>query len=274
MKIEVMSDLHMEFRAYEINNIHGADVLVLAGDILVIEDIKRWPMNDSRENHSNSVREFRSELYQEFFDQVSQEYKHVVIVPGNHEYYGSVFQEADDILEGQLAHWKNIHYLNKNAVDLDGVVFVGATLWTDFWKSSSEASNAGLKMNDYRKIRWKNSSYRKLRPSDIVDVNRRHLRFIMDTVDKTEAQGKRCVVVTHHAPSKRSIATEFANSSLNSAYTNQLDDLIQDFVNVPVWIHGHVHQKLDYMIGLTNVVCSPMGYPGELKNPKGKIIEI
>jgi Icc-related predicted phosphoesterase len=74
------------------------------------------------------------------------------------------------------------------------------------------------------------------------------------------------VVVTHHAPSPRSIAPKFADSELNPAFTSNLEPLIEHY-QPALWVHGHMHNSSDYKIGQTRVVCNPRGYfPDEL-NP-------
>jgi hypothetical protein len=30
-----------------------------------------------------------------------------------------------------------------------------------------------------------------------------------------------------------------------------------------MWVHGHVHQRQEYHIGITKVIANPRGYPGE-----------
>jgi len=74
------------------------------------------------------------------------------------------------------------------------------------------------------------------------------------------------VVITHHAPSPRSIAGKFRGNPLNPAFASNLEPII--VAHQPVlWIHGHMHDSFDYRISKTRVVCNPRGYfPNEL-NP-------
>ena len=69
------------------------------------------------------------------------------------------------------------------------------------------------------------------------------------------------VVVTHHAPSALSNPPQFAGSPISGAFYSNLDELIED-TKPTLWIHGHVHDSCDYVIGETRVVCNPFGYEG------------
>jgi Icc-related predicted phosphoesterase len=67
------------------------------------------------------------------------------------------------------------------------------------------------------------------------------------------------VVITHHAPSERSVDPRFEGSPLNACFASHLDRLLhQDLACT--WIHGHVHHSLDYRADGTRVVCNPRGY--------------
>ena len=72
----------------------------------------------------------------------------------------------------------------------------------------------------------------------------------------------RTIVVTHHAPSARSIPPFYAGSPLNAAFASGLDALVAGS-RVPLWIHGHTHYNVDYMIGETRVLTNQRGYPDE-----------
>ena len=83
-----------------------------------------------------------------------------------------------------------------------------------------------------------------------------------------------CVVITHHAPSMKSIHEKYANDTeLNTLYASDMEYLMSN--NVKLWIHGHTHNSFDYTVGNTRVVCNPVGYPQErsLQQPV-KIIEV
>ena len=103
MKVRILSDLHLEFAVLLPPSI-DADVVVLAGDIGVGLDGLAWARNS--------------------FPGVP-----VIYVPGNHEYYGH-----DIELRSDLRRQSNdgLYVLDDEAIELQGVRFVGSTLWTDF----------------------------------------------------------------------------------------------------------------------------------------------
>jgi hypothetical protein len=80
------------------------------------------------------------------------------------------------------------------------------------------------------------------------------------------------VVVTHHAPSERSIEPRFEGSPLNACFASHLDHLL-DAGLACTWIHGHVHHSVDYVANGTRVVCNPRGYArdGGNENPRFEI---
>ncbi len=87
------------------------------------------------------------------------------------------------------------------------------------------------------------------------------------------------VVVTHTAPSSRSIATRYEGSALNGAFVNNLDYMFEGDFAPDLWVHGHVHQAFDYAVGGTRVVCNPLGYlPREDERLNGfdwfKVVEV
>jgi hypothetical protein len=71
------------------------------------------------------------------------------------------------------------------------------------------------------------------------------------------------VVVGHHAPSKLSTHPRYADEVImNGGYSSSLDEFMMDHPQIKLWTHGHCHNKFDYMIGSTRIVCNPRGYDG------------
>ena len=67
------------------------------------------------------------------------------------------------------------------------------------------------------------------------------------------------MVVTHHAPSPRSIHPRFEGSLLNGCFVSDLEHLM-GAPRVRLWIHGHTHDSFDYTVRGTRVLCNPRGY--------------
>jgi hypothetical protein len=73
----------------------------------------------------------------------------------------------------------------------------------------------------------------------------------------------RTIVVTHHAPSSRSIPPHNVGEALSAAFASDLDMMIQAS-GIPLWIHGHTHHNVDYKIGVTRIYSNQRGYPNEM----------
>lgn len=252
MKIQVMSDIHLEFAGHSIRNENDAEVLVLAGDIVVAETLRKNP-----EQGNNA----RADRYRSFFGLCSRQYDHVVFVAGNHEFYSGKWNQTLDVLRHECSHFTNVHFLEQNFVEISGVVFVGGTLWSDFNDGDPLTKmHVQSVMNDFRKITDDTSSYRRITPTT-MELRHSHTR---DYIREVSGMFDKVVAVTHHSPSFRSVAPKFKNQALtNGAYHSDLSDLILDRESIKLWIHGHTHDAVDYEIGQCRVVCNPKGYPGE-----------
>lgn len=86
------------------------------------------------------------------------------------------------------------------------------------------------------------------------------MKWLKEEVKKH--QGEKFIIVTHHAPSLRSIPKSYRTDSLSAAYASHLDSFVESS-GAKLWIHGHIHTQQDYMIGNTRVICNPRGYPNE-----------
>lgn len=255
MSIAFGSDFHLEH--YERKPQHGqpillekVDVLVAAGDIAV----------------GSSAPGYLRKQY-------GKKARHIVYVPGNHEFYGR------DILETQLyikeaCHNNDIVFLDDdNYATIDDLVFVGGTLWTDFnlnGNVSDGLEEARACLTDFRVIRNGDDL---LTPEDTVVMHNKTLARIKKTLGNHGPLGdKRTVVVTHHGPSLNSVHDRYVGDGLNPAFNSNL--FLEDGWGPDLWIHGHVHDPFDYKIGRTRVVANPRGYPNETYKPEEYVLKI
>jgi predicted phosphodiesterase len=236
MRLHVISDLHQEFGEIDVPDV-DCDVVVLAGDASVKMQGIQW-------------------IAKRFKD------KPVIYICGNHEFYREKLPGLTLKLRA-AAKGTNIHFLENDHVVIDGVSFFGATLWTDLalhgdWRVGAAA--VGYQMNDYRRIRNSAKFYAKLTPQDTRSV---HLAA-MDAMRKffAEHDPKTSVIVTHHAPSIRSLPENLHSDLVSSAYASHLDGFIEEH-QPALWIHGHIHHNSDYRIGKTRVLANPRGYPDQ-----------
>lgn len=246
MKIQIISDLHREFGNTELC-FDRSDVVVLAGDVNLgtrgIEWIKEAIPN-----------------------------KPVMYVLGNHEYYkGSYPKTLHKIKEAALN--SNIHVLENSFVDIDGIRFHGATLWTDFSIFGNPVQYGMLcqpKMNDYKMIR-RDPSYSKMRTLDTFKIHQLSKQWLKESLEISK--GLKNIVVTHHAPSIESVPEQYKEDPLTAAYASDLEDIIAEYQPL-YWIHGHIHTPCRYKIGETEIICNPHGYIDEKYNGYDKELMI
>ncbi len=137
MRVAITSDVHLEFGHLELKNDNNADVLVLSGDICV-------------------AGKFGPD-YDRFFQDASKQFKNVIYVMGNHEHYDGDFAKSESILRDALSRYENIHFLEKTCVKIDGVTFIGGTMWTDMNKEDSMTMwHVARRMNDFQIVRNSN----------------------------------------------------------------------------------------------------------------------
>jgi predicted phosphodiesterase len=252
MKLLILSDLHLEFAPFKPVPDLEFDLVILAGDI-----------------HSPAKRAIEWAM-------TRLPGKRVIYVPGNHEYYGgrlgTTLAAARTTSEGS-----HVHLLDGDELVIDGVRFLGATLWTDFalaidapegrvsdvpWAMKQAASV----LNDYALIRTfdetaepgslRHQQGRKLQAADTLRIHQIQRAWLQAKL--AEPFDGRTVVVTHHAPHRGSLSAQYADDWVSGAFVSELPD---DFFEVPVlWVHGHTHQSFDYRVRGCRVVCNPRGY--------------
>ena len=264
MKIAVCSDIHLEFGNLVLENTEGADVLILSGDIMIANDLHRH-LNPPDPYSAGSMDNFgyrlrNAVMYRQFLKQCSEQFPHVVYVAGNHEFYDGKWVGSIQDLRDECSKYPNVYFLERDLKEIDGVVFVGGTLWTDCNKGDPLTMHAiGDMMNDFKVIRNDSLGYTKLRVAHTIQ---RHIQTkqYFDTV-LADRKDKKCVVVGHHAPSSLSVHSMYKDEYLNNgAYYSDLSDFILDRPQIVLWTHGHMHNPSDYDIGTTRVVCNPRGY--------------
>ncbi len=233
MRIYLLSDLHNEFDPFTPEQL-DCDVVILAGDI----DLKARGVEWAKQSFSVPV------LY----------------VPGNHEFYGGHLTHTLEKL--RAVQDDRVRVLDRDEVILAGVRFLGAIMWTDFAATGNPhiaAFSAQNALNDFRQIRAEN--YRRIRPADLIALAVKTKDWLRDRL--SEPFDGPTVVITHHAPTLRSLQDNpHAGTHLDAAFANRWEDLMSGD-QVALWVHGHSHTAVDYEVAGTRVVSNPRGYPGE-----------
>lgn len=249
MKIWLLSDLHLEYADLPRSLvIPEADVCVLAGDLC--------------NGPANGVR---------WLAQYVAHAMPCIYVGGNHEFYkGSIVEGLD---EGRAAarESSNVHFLENECVIIDGVHFIGATLWTDYALKGRPAvamRHARDRMNDYRRIAEQKKPWFRFLPETALRLHQQSRLFINTALT---AKSEKSVVVTHHPPHPLSIPPTFSDDLLKPAYASDLADVIHGG-RPTLWLHGHVHDSCDYTLGPTRIVCNPRGYKDENRSFNSELV--
>lgn len=191
----------------------------------------------------------------DFIDILSKRFKNVVFCLGNHDYYDSSIKAMHEKAKKFAERKNNVYFLEKSSVEIDGVTFAGGTLWSDFALFNTPAISSDLcryHMNDYQYI-FKEKELR-LMPQDTIDEFNSTIEFL-----KTLKGTDKLVVVTHHAPSSKSVKIDMVWNSVSPAYASNLDDFIKE-LKPKYWLHGHLHGYSRYYIGDCQVVQNCFGY--------------
>jgi Icc-related predicted phosphoesterase len=243
VKLNILSDLHLSLGALEIPQ-NDADAVILAGDIARPKEAVSW---------------------------ASAFAKPVLYVPGNHEFYGgSIVHVADELR--QLCAGTNICVLDSDEVVIEGVRFLGTTLWTDFMlfgegeQRATAIQQAVSFMRDFSRIRAGDAAEVLFTPAASAALFKIQAGWIERKL--AEPHPGPTVVITHHAPSRKSIHPRFSGSLLNACFVSDAERLI-DGGRARLWVHGHAHDSFDYLLNGTRVVCNPRGYAkdGANENP-------
>lgn len=253
------SDLHIDIGT-SLPEFPGGKLLVLAGDTCEARNLGVWVPNDPSRQPDAILT--NRERISKFLYEVGQKYEHVVIIAGNHEHYHSTFHKTIQTMKDKLP--ANFRVLEKDAFELDGVIFFGATLWTDCHNHDPMAKMA-IKdmMEDFKVIKYKMHSgqYRAFAVDDSIADHYRALEYFKAVLTNPSNADKKIVLVVHHAPTHKSIDARYAAQYLmNGGFYTKLDDFILDHPQIQLIIHGHTHSTFDYMVGDTRVVCNPRGY--------------
>lgn len=241
MRLRVVSDVHVEFHAdggVEWANaleVGECDALVVAGDF---------------GTHATWMAPM---------EVLCRRFPRVLYVTGNHEYYGSSFDDVDREVAAFESGFDNFTRLDDSVVEVAGRRVIGTTMW---FRKSPATWRHEWAMSDFRQIE---DSHRR-----IYAANEAANAFLEANLREGD------VVVTHHLPSRRCVSPRFLNSRLNAFFVNEVDALILER-KPALWIHGHTHDSKDLTIGATRVVCNPFGYARVELNPdydESKLVEV
>lgn len=182
----------------------------------------------------------------------------ILMVLGNHDYYGLDLDSAADLWRETLAPTR-IRLLHRDVARFGRMRIAGCTLWTDYDRADRIAMLMAQRcLSDHA---WITLDGKPALPDAMLAAHQADLQFLRGLTPGSDDAP--LVIVTHHAPSPRSISPQFAGDVLNPAFVSDLEHVMHAIRPI-VWAHGHVHSRHDYQVGPTRVVCNPLGYPGEI----------
>lgn len=237
--IQYFSDLHLEdgdrpFIAAD------ADVICILGDL----GVGRAPIN----------------WIDKYMGDVKQP---IIVIPGNHEFYYHDMYELLDIYRAEYSAM-GVDFLYNDSLIIGDTKFIGTTLWTDFDLHKTQVHkmlSAPTTMSDYTCIFGKNGVTEKkfITPQDILKEHQIARAFIARELASLQS-GHQAVVLTHHAPHSNSLAQR-ATNQYAPFYASDLSAIIAEY-QPALWLHGHIHEEIEYWLGETMVLGNPRGRNG------------
>jgi len=275
LRIQIASDLHLEFhKDLELKQFlePTAPYLALLGDISAL-------------GHEGDGRK----KYISFLKDCCQQWEHVFVLLGNHEYYSkSNFEEKSMLKFHEVEAWvdqlcsenSKLTLLNRSSAVVEGVRIIGATLWGNIpekWITIQDpAKNVWYRMNDYHVIHIKKNwnkeedekcetgDVRALHPHDTNTIHLLDLKFIKAELQIAEENKQSALVLTHHAPSFSVAKPDFdQRDPIKYACAADLTRFISSSPVLHTWAYGHTHYSTSLKVGKANVVSNQLGYPTE-----------
>ncbi|KAK5109343.1 hypothetical protein LTR62_007112 [Meristemomyces frigidus] len=232
-----MSDLHLERINYDYIIPKAAPILILAGDIGRFCD---------------------SERYRGFLSAQCDIVDLVLLVAGNHEFYGTSRSDglhaAGRPVEEPSMHGR-LRFLNRNRIDLPDsrVTVLGCTL-------QSNISDEYTKLtNDFARITtWSVKAHN--------EEHRRDVQWLKDSLSQLRQAepDRKVVVVTHFAPMFKRVCHPLEENNVISQCfcSHALDQLRRsgDMKLVSCWVFGHTHWNAKFKVGhsavMSNQLCN------------------
>ncbi|MBV8502112.1 MAG: metallophosphoesterase [Paucibacter sp.] len=237
MKLQLLSDLHLETEAYEPEPAPGAELLILAGDIdSNWEGLRRfanWPAP-------------------------------VLFVPGNHEFDRRDVEAARAGLK-QLSRDLGFTLLDDSSViraDAQGrrVRFLGSTRWSDFDLFGEAGRAKALRAAGYFQKVMAATRHQKVFDAEAVRELSLQSRAWLEHELALGESGKdwdATVAITHFAPSIKSADPRYGRQPTTASFCNDDEALMP---GARLWLHGHLHCQFDYWLGQTRVMCNARGH--------------
>eukprot|EP00792_Barthelona_sp_PAP020_P011723 TRINITY_DN588_c0_g1_i1.p1 TRINITY_DN588_c0_g1~~TRINITY_DN588_c0_g1_i1.p1 ORF type:complete len:281 (-),score=63.89 TRINITY_DN588_c0_g1_i1:65-907(-) len=248
LTFQLISDLHLEFfdnlsQAIEILNLQIADenyskFLIICGDVCALDNVSIT-------------------LFEDFFQYVSLNFKQIIYIAGNHEYYGLNFADTIIEIKNRLVNFPNVIFLEKEHIKIGKLTILGTTLWTSPNRMYSRVFNNFS--NDFKCI--KNKRRGKILPSDFTIEHNNAVEFIQNCLNNLGPDEK-ALIITHHVPGFPDVLKQHVKAAeLLSLYGSDMISLLRNNrQRIVLWCCGHCHRRIRRKIGGVSIVSNPFGY--------------
>jgi predicted phosphohydrolase len=193
----------------------------------------------------------------------------VVVVPGNHEYYGHEFHEALSVMRAEAVPGR-VWVLDRDDLTISmhgqNIRILGATMWTDYNCTRNPVVTmmaCARGMNDHNHIRIRDAAgIRLLTPQDLLDEHRKSRAWMMERL--TTETDATTIIVTHHVPHTAFRHPRFPVEDRSAGFMSDLDDLIYaaSDAGVVAWIFGHHHVSMQREAMGIHFLSEQVGYIG------------
>lgn len=254
---QYISDIHLEhYNVCQVDSVIPkkiSPILILAGDI-------GYPKKDT---------------YKYFIDKVSSIWDKIFLIAGNHEFYQTekfnkynehkinTIEEINDIILSIVKNYSNVHFLSnsKYEIEIDKKKFIilGSPLFS--YIPDDRRFTVFSNMNDFNYIYLRfilDGNLRKISTSDFNILHSKCLNWLEKELNFYKKTDFNIVVITHYAPTIKSIDEKYKDNKLNCAFYSDLDRLIDN--NIYCWIHGHTHSQREVEVNGIKVVNNSIGY--------------
>lgn len=248
MKLHIASDLHLDINQDIATIFHRGTipnsiinctnkqktVLILCGDIC---DPIHW---------------------KGLLDILSPQWFHIILVPGNHEFYGYTVAAALDLMQSTAVDFNNVSVLNQQTVILDNIKFCGAVGWAP----ARQLPGIEKYVEDFRCIQ-------RFNVTRCQELHDQFLEWI--TLELSTPTKQKKVLITHFGQYSVPVPKRFWGNPFNRYFITGALDLVElelpDFI-----IFGHTHSSTNRRFGKVPVLCNPRGYGTENPNFNSNLV--
>lgn len=219
LHIQIISDIHIER--------YGKDIIfkipIIGDTLLICGDI-----GNVYTGHMNLL-----------FDYLSPKFKYIIFILGNNDYTRKNINNQINEIEKVAKLYNNVYFLNRSYVIIEGIKFIGCTLWThipekDFslYKEKLHRSNIKVKQ--------------------INELHEIDLKYLYEELEKETSDD--IVILTHHSPIVQ-INSKYGFDKFVPYYCNNLD--FRKY-NIKLFVFGHTHMKCDTIIDGITYINNPL----------------